>query len=45
MSVRRLADKQPETFEFTPDNLAWAQAQIDKYPPGRQASAVIPLLW
>ena len=45
MSVRRLADTQPETFEFTPENLAWAQAQIDKYPPGRQASAVIPLLW
>jgi NADH-quinone oxidoreductase subunit E len=45
MSVRRLAEVQPESFEFTPENLAWAQAQIDKYPPGRQASAVIPLLW
>ena len=45
MSVRRLADRQPESFEFTPENLAWAQAQIAKYPPGRQASAVIPLLW
>jgi NADH-quinone oxidoreductase subunit E len=45
MSVRRLAEKQPESFEFTPENLAWAQAQIAKYPPGRQASAVIPLLW
>lgn len=45
MSVRRLAEVQPASFEFTPDNLAWAQAQIAKYPPGRQASAVIPLLW
>ena len=45
MSVRRLAEVQPESFEFTPENMAWAQAQIDKYPPGRQASAVIPLLW
>ncbi len=45
MSVRRLAEKQPPSFAFTPDNLAWAKAQIAKYPPGRQQSAVIPLLW
>lgn len=45
MSVRRLAEEQPASFEFTPENLAWANAQIAKYPEGRQASAVIPLLW
>jgi NADH-quinone oxidoreductase subunit E len=45
MSVRRLADEQPESFEFTPQNLAWAKKLIAKYPQGRQASAVIPLLW
>jgi len=45
MSVRRLAEKQPPSFAFTPDNLAWAKAQIEKYPPGRQQSAVIPILW
>lgn len=45
MSVRRLASEQPTTFAFTRDNEAWADAQIKKYPPGRQASAVIPLLW
>ncbi len=45
MSVRRLAEIQPDSFDFTPDNRAWADAQIAKYPPGRQASAVIPLLW
>jgi NADH-quinone oxidoreductase subunit E len=45
MSVRRLAEKQPESFEFTPENHAWLDAQIAKYPPGRQASAVIPALW
>ena len=44
MSVRRLAEIQPESFEFTPENLAWLEAQIAKYPPGRQASAVIPAL-
>jgi NADH-quinone oxidoreductase subunit E len=45
VSVRRLAENQPPTFAFTAENLAWAKAQIAKYPPGRQASAVIPVLW
>jgi NADH-quinone oxidoreductase subunit E len=47
MAVRRLAPKelQPATFEFTAENLAWAKKQIEKFPPGRQASAVIPILW
>jgi NADH-quinone oxidoreductase subunit E len=45
MSVRRLAEKQPPSFAFTPENLAWAKTQIEKYPPGRQQSAVISLLW
>lgn len=45
MSVRRLALEQPESFAFTPENIEWAKGQIAKYPPGRQASAVIPLLW
>lgn len=43
--LRRLHHEQPDSFAFTPDNLAWAKAQITKYPEGRQASAVIPLLW
>jgi NADH-quinone oxidoreductase subunit E len=45
MSVRRLAEKQPPSFAFTAQNLEWAKAQIAKYPPGRQQSAVIPILW
>lgn len=43
--LRRLHKEQPASFAFTPANLAWAQGQITKYPEGRQASAVIPLLW
>ena len=43
--LRRLHPTQPDTFAFTPDNQAWAEAQMTKYPEGRQASAVIPLLW
>lgn len=34
----------PKTFEFSPENLAAAKKIIAKYPPGRQASAVMPLL-
>ena len=45
MSVRRLAEIQPDSFEFTSDNEAWARQEIAKYPPGRQASAVLALLW
>ena len=45
MSLRRLHHEQPATFAFTAANEAWAAQQIKKYPPGRQASAVIPLLW
>jgi NADH-quinone oxidoreductase subunit E len=45
MAVRRLAEDQPGSFAFTAENLAWAKTQIAKYPPGRQASAIIPLLW
>jgi NADH-quinone oxidoreductase subunit E len=35
---------QPKSFAFTPDNLARAKTIIARYPEGRQASAVIPLL-
>jgi NADH-quinone oxidoreductase subunit E len=43
--LRRLCANQPASFAFTPENQAWAQREMNKYPPGRQASAVIPLLW
>jgi len=47
MSVRRLAadDLQPPAFAFSGDNQHWAEKKIAEYPPGRQQSAVIPLLW
>jgi NADH-quinone oxidoreductase subunit E len=43
--LRRLHKEQPASFAFTPANYLWAQGQISKYPEGRQASAIIPLLW
>jgi NADH-quinone oxidoreductase subunit E len=45
MAVRRLATEQPASFAFSSENDAWAKKQIAKYPEGRQASAIIPLLW
>ena len=36
--------EQPASFEFTPENLERARAHIARYPTGRQASAVLPLL-
>jgi NADH-quinone oxidoreductase subunit E len=45
MAVRRLNPEQPAQFAFSAENEAWARAQIAKYPDGRQAAAIIPLLW
>ena len=47
MSLRRLAppDVQPASFAFNAENAEWAKMTIAKYPQGRQASAVISLLW
>ena len=45
MSVRRLADQQPASFAFTPENEERCEEILKKYPEGREASAVISLLW
>lgn len=43
--MAKIAQKEQSTnFEFTPENKARADKIIAKYPEGRQASAVIPLL-
>jgi NADH-quinone oxidoreductase subunit E len=45
VSSRRLYHLQPESFAFNAENYARARHVIAKYPQGRQASAVISLLW
>lgn len=37
-------DTQPKTFFFSPENEAEAKRIVAKYPKGKQASAVLPLL-
>ena len=44
MSARVMAENQPASFAFKPEFLERAKKIIAKYPAGRQASAVIPLL-
>ena len=44
MSGNELASDQPEVFEFSEENQKLIEGIIAKYPEGRQASAVIPLL-
>ena len=45
MSVRRLSPDQPASFAFSAANLKAAKAWTERFPEGRQQSAVIPLLW
>ena len=45
MAIRRLAKEQPASFAFTPENLDKAKWWMSKFPPGRQQSAVIAVLW
>ena len=45
MSVRRLAQNQPDSFEFAPATMREAKRWMANFPAGRQQSAVIPILW
>ena len=45
MTLRKIAKEQPENFEFTSESLAEAKKIIDKYPKGKQQSAVMSLLY
>ena len=45
MSIKKISKTQPTNFIFDKDNLTEAEKEIKKYPKGRKASAVIPLLY
>jgi NADH-quinone oxidoreductase subunit E len=45
MSVRRLCEHQPASFAFDAKHQSRIDFEVGKYPKGRQASAVIALLW
>ena len=45
MSNKKVSENQPNSFEFSKENLEKAQKEIEKYPKERKASAVIALLY
>ena len=45
MSIKKISKEQPDKFEFTLDNLEKVKKIINKYPNGKQHSAVMPLLY
>ena len=45
MSIKKISKEQPDKFEFTLDNLEKAKKVINKYPDGKQQSAVMSLLY
>ena len=45
MNVRRIDLSSNEEFLFTDENKDLASREVAKYPEGRQASAIIAVLW
>ena len=44
MSIKKIFEKQPQSFQFSKENLVLAEKEINKYPKNRKASAVLALL-
>ena len=45
MSIKKISETQPESFEFSQVNLQEAENIIKKYPKNKKASAVLALLY
>ena len=45
MNIKKISKIQPDSFEFSKDNLEEAEKEIKKYPKERKASAVLALLY
>jgi NADH-quinone oxidoreductase subunit E len=45
MSLKKIHDQQPESFEFTKENKEYAEKILKKYPKNRKKSAVMPFLY
>ena len=45
MSIKKISNIQPESFEFSKDNLLEAENEVKKYPNDRKASAILALLY
>ena len=45
MSIKKISETQPQSFEFSKDILQEAESIIKKYPKNRKASAILALLY
>ena len=45
MSKKKISENQPASFKFSEENFLKAQNEINKYPNGKKASALIALLF
>ena len=45
MSIKKISKEQPESFEFTSENLELSKKILKNYPEGKQQSAVMALLY
>ena len=45
MSLKKIHDQQPESFEFTKENKDSAEKILKKYPENKKKSAVMPFLY
>ena len=45
MSIKKILSIQPESFQFSKDNLLNAENEIKKYPKDKKASAILALLF
>jgi len=45
MSIKKISNIQPESFEFSKDNLLESENEVKKYPNDRKASAILALLY
>ena len=45
MSIKKISEFQPKSFEFTKNNLEETEKEIKKYPKDRKASAILALLY
>ena len=45
MTIKKISKTQPESFEFSQENLLEVEKEIKKYPKDRKASAILALLY
>ena len=45
MTIKKISEIQPESFEFSQENLLEVEKEIKKYPKDKKGSAILALLY